>query len=45
MEHSILKKRFAGGIIKVQKRSESNVLRNLPKYKKVRLTIDGTHLF
>ena len=45
MEHPILKTTQSGCIIKIQKRSESNVLSYLPrKTKKERLTTYGTHL-
>ena len=44
MEHPILQMGKSWGIIKIQKRSESNVL-TISKYKKARLTTDGTHLW
>ena len=43
MEHPILQMGKSWGIMKIQKRSESNVL-IISQYKKARLTTDGTHL-
>ncbi len=43
-EHSVLKNRPKGVIIKIQKRSESNVLTSFLNLQKARLTTDGTHL-
>ena len=43
MKHSILQKGKTWSKMKIQKRSESNVLGNLHS-KKARLTTDGTHL-